>query len=612
MKFRNDISFLRAFSVLAVLFYHFGYNSFKGGFIGVDIFFVISGYLMTRIILSGFEHDNFKLVNFYKKRVERIFPAMLFMIVSVCIAVYFLIPTQFIYTINNAYSSTLFFSNIYYYINTGYFDQFSKFNFFLHTWSLSVEWQFYMIYPLILMCFKSFYKSKKNYFTWIFIGFIILSFLLMLLHNYTNNTFSFFITYTRAWEMMFGGLAFIIKIDLDKISGFIKKSIVYLSIGILMFLVYFIDHNVFNWPSYFTLLPVILTTIILTLNVESNIFNNKLTKFLGDISYSLYLWHWPLYVMLIFFDANERLKYNVLFMILSVLTATISYYIIEKRNYNNKLKFVLSFTLVLFSSCFALAKLPLYYFFDDKLASLLYYNSKYKDTENVKKQFSIGKHHMSDEMKYESFDIDFPKKGMNNVILLGDSHAGAFSKTLNNIAKEQKFNLIQFTGDATFPIINSKSNFKNPPRLFNYFYNEYLPKNHNNIDLVIISSFFSAYNLDFQSFKEIREIENYFKKYNIPTLYIGQSQRYSIDYATVLTMNEKYGVNYKYDNKYFEMDKKNNESLKKFLGKKYIDIFNYKVKNIDSDYTPYIYDSNHFSFFGTEQYKEKIMQKINL
>lgn len=612
MKFRNDISFLRAFSVISVLLYHFGYNFFKGGFIGVDIFFVISGYLMTRIILSGFDHNNFKLVNFYKKRVERIFPAMLFMIVSVCIAVYSLVPTQFIYTIKNAYSSTLFFSNIYYYINTAYFDQFSKFNFFLHTWSLSVEWQFYMIYPLILMCFKSLYKSKKNTFTWFFIGLIILSFLLMLLHNYTNNTFSFFITYTRAWEMMFGGLAFIIKIDLNKISNFIKKSLVYLSIATLIFLVYFVDHNVFNWPSYFTLLPVILTTTILTLNIESNLFNNKLVKFFGDISYSLYLWHWPFYVFLIFFDANERLKYNVLFMILSILIATISYYTVEKRNYSGKVKFVLSFTVILFSSCFMLAKIPLNYIFDDQLATLIYYNSKYKDTDRVKNQFSIGRNHMSDDMTYESFEIILPKRDVKNVILLGDSHAGAFSETLNNIAKERNFNLIQFTGDATFPILNSKSIFKNPPKLFNYFYSEYIPKNHDKIDLIIISGFFSAYNLDFKSYKEIREIERYFKNFNIPTIYIGQSRRYSTDFATVFMMNNKYGIEYKYDNVYQKTDSKNNESLKRFLGEKYIDIYNYNINTINEKSIPYIYDSNHFTVYGTEQYRELISSKIQL
>ncbi|MGG7468667.1 acyltransferase family protein [Chryseobacterium arthrosphaerae] len=609
MKFRNDISFLRAFSVLSVLFYHFGYSSFKGGFIGVDIFFVISGYLMTRIILTGFEHDNFNLINFYKKRVERIFPAMIAMITTVCIAVYFLIPTQFIYTIKNAYSSAFFFSNIYYYLNTGYFDQFSKFNFFLHTWSLSVEWQFYMLYPIILMCFKPVFKTKRNIFKFCYIGLILLSFLTMIFHNKSDNSYSFFITYTRGWEMMLGGLAFLFKLDLNKTA---KSGIVYLSILSLLFLVFFIDHNQINWPSSITLIPVFLTTIILVLNFETPLFDNKLIKFLGDISYSLYLWHWPLYVILVFFDAQERIKFNILFLIISIVLAVLSYYIVEKRNYNKKLKVILSFTFLLFSTCFVLSKTPLNFIFNPQLSSLIYFNTLYKDTDMVKDQFSIGKYHISDDMPYENFQIRLPETGKKNVILLGDSHAGAFSKTLNNIANEQKFNLIQFTGDATFPMVNSKSIFKNPPKLFNYFYLDYCPKYHKSIDLVIISSFFSAYPLDFKSNKEIREIEDYFKRYNIPTLYIGQSRRYSIDFATVLMMNKKYGIQYKYDNVYFKTDTKNNEYLKKFLGDKYIDILNFKVNDVDHNNTPYIYDSNHFSYYGTEQYREKLAQKINL
>ncbi|AZA82153.1 hypothetical protein C1637_10015 [Chryseobacterium lactis] len=609
MKFRNDISFLRAFSVLSVLFYHFGYGFFKGGFIGVDIFFVISGYLMTRIILSGFDNDNFKLLNFYKKRVERIFPAMLLMITTICIVVYILVPTQFIYTLKNAYSSSLFFSNIFYYINTGYFDQFSKFNFFLHTWSLSLEWQFYMVYPLLLMTLKPIYQSKRNRFNVFFFGLIIVSFLLMLFHNKTDNSFSFFLPYTRAWEMMIGGLAFLIKNN--KVDKSIRSKIVYSCIGILLFLVYFIDHDKFAWPSYLTLLPVLFTTVILIFNIETPFFNNRIVKFFGDISYSLYLWHWPFYVLLIFFDVNERIKYNILFMVISVIIATISYYYIEKRTYNDKLKYILSFTFILFCISFIASKIPLQYLFNDKLSKLIYYNSKYKDTDDVKTQFSINKHHMSDEMKYESFDIQLPENNKRNIILLGDSHAGAFSKTLNLISKEQNFNLIQFTGDATFPIKNSKSIFKNPKRLFNYFYDEYFPRNHKNIDLIIVSSFFSGYPLDRDSNKEIKEIEEYFKMYFVPTLYIGQSKRFFVDYPTTLIMRDQYGINYKYNKVLINTDLKINADLKKYLGNKYIDILNYPIKELNVDYTPYIYDSNHFTNYGTLQYYDLIKKNID-
>jgi peptidoglycan/LPS O-acetylase OafA/YrhL len=168
LKFRYDISFLRALSVIAVVLYHFNFSFFKGGFVGVDVFFVIYGYLMTKIILSGFDKDNFDVLEFYKKRVVRIFPSLLTMILIFGFVVYGLIPTQFILYLNSAFSSSLFFSNIYYFLYNGYFDQSAHSNFLLHTWSLSVEWQFYMILPLLLLAFKKTYLNSRKRFLLIF------------------------------------------------------------------------------------------------------------------------------------------------------------------------------------------------------------------------------------------------------------------------------------------------------------------------------------------------------------------------------------------------------------------------------------------------------------
>ena len=241
LKFRYDISFLRALSVLAVVFYHFNFSFFKGGFVGVDIFFVISGYLMTKIILSGFGKDNFDVLEFYKRRVVRIFPALLTMIVIFGVVVYALIPTQFILYLNSAFSSSLFFSNIYYFLNNGYFDQSSHSNFLLHTWSLSVEWQFYMILPLLLLILKKTYKNSRKTFNFIFILIAALSFISMLVHNFYSSTFSFFIFYTRAWEMMLGGLSFLYEKELQKASQKVKS----LTIGICFLIIVYYESSIY-------------------------------------------------------------------------------------------------------------------------------------------------------------------------------------------------------------------------------------------------------------------------------------------------------------------------------------------------------------------------------
>ena len=154
MKFRNDIGALRALAVLAVLFFHFKIPYFDGGFSGVDIFFVISGYLMTHIILKGFEDHIFSFRQFYIKRIVRIIPALLFLIIGLAIiGNLILLPNDLQQLGNNSFFSILFISNIDYYIHSGYFDLASQNNILLHTWSLSVEWQFYLLYPVLLYPF---------------------------------------------------------------------------------------------------------------------------------------------------------------------------------------------------------------------------------------------------------------------------------------------------------------------------------------------------------------------------------------------------------------------------------------------------------------------------
>ena len=232
MNFRYDISFLRVVAVLAVVFFHFNIHGFSGGFVGVDIFFVISGYLMSQIILKDIDH--FNIVEFYKKRMVRIFPALLFMLVFFSLTIAFVLPTQFYQLQNNAFSSALFFSNIYYYLNSGYFDPASHYNFLLHTWSLSVEWQFYIIYPIFLLLTQRLYKSNIKIFKLIFISVILLSFASVLYFNSIGkNDFSFYMLLTRAWEMMIGGLALIYQQFFQKIA--VKKK----------FLIFFIGNYVF-------------------------------------------------------------------------------------------------------------------------------------------------------------------------------------------------------------------------------------------------------------------------------------------------------------------------------------------------------------------------------
>lgn len=152
LHFRKDINGLRAIAVLAVVLYHFGVPGFNGGFVGVDVFFVISGFLMTSIILSRTYSGTFSLISFYLDRGRRIIPALSVLCIALALFGWFyLIPTDYNTLAAHIQSSALFYSNIEYFHNVNYFDALAKEKWLLHTWSLSVEWQFYLVYPVIIL-----------------------------------------------------------------------------------------------------------------------------------------------------------------------------------------------------------------------------------------------------------------------------------------------------------------------------------------------------------------------------------------------------------------------------------------------------------------------------
>src|SRR4051812_13526812 len=161
-NFRYDINVLRAFAILGVMFFHYKVPLFQGGFSGVDIFFVISGYLMSRIIINSIDRREFSFKDYLGKRLKRIVPALLFLIFVLAIVGFFLyLPEDYKINQKNATSSLLFFSNISYFLNSNYFDPSSDTNILLHTWSLSVEWQFYLIYPFFLLLLYRLIKNRR-------------------------------------------------------------------------------------------------------------------------------------------------------------------------------------------------------------------------------------------------------------------------------------------------------------------------------------------------------------------------------------------------------------------------------------------------------------------
>ncbi|RHW77664.1 acyltransferase family protein [Colwellia sp. RSH04] len=326
MQFKQNINGLRAVAVIAVVLYHFSTTLLPGGFAGVDIFFVISGFLMTSIIMQGITKDNFSLAKFYSARTKRIIPPLIFLcIILLLFAFFFLSPLTYQAIGNEVAYAISFLSNIEFYRNAGYFDSIAQEKWLLHTWSLSVEWQFYLLYPLIILLFKKLSGIEKIKFY--LLGLTLTSFLLNLYQSYNHPTAAFYLLPARAWEMTLGGLIYFYPWKLSN-----KHSKLLEICALILFSYAFINLNKADyWPGYLALIPVIGTVLFIQANRnDSWLINNRIMQFIGRSSYSIYLWHWPIVVYLY---SNDLMTSNniILGISLSFLLGFASYYSIEQK-----------------------------------------------------------------------------------------------------------------------------------------------------------------------------------------------------------------------------------------------------------------------------------------
>ena len=337
MKFRKDINGLRAFAVIGVLLFHFNASWMPGGFAGVDVFFVISGFLMTGIIFRGIEQENFSILNFYVARANRIIPALaLLCLVLLVFGWFYLTPLEYRALGKHAASSIGFLSNFIYWTEAGYFDTASHEKWLLHTWTLSVEWQFYIIYPLILVAMRKFLSIKTMKLT-ILVA-TVLAFIFCVVASYKWINGSYFLLPTRIWEMLIGGVAYLYPFTLqEKKKKFVEVIGLALVIGS-----YFLISAENAWPGYLALFPVVGSFLIIQAQRNDSIITNNIVfQKIGTWSYSIYLWHWPLVVAIYTFSLPSY--YIYIGMVLSILLGFLSYKYVEKINFPRSFPSLLSY-----------------------------------------------------------------------------------------------------------------------------------------------------------------------------------------------------------------------------------------------------------------------------
>ena len=326
MDYRREIDGLRALAVLPVILFHAGFETFSGGFVGVDVFFVISGYLITTIILAELEQGKFSIVNFYERRARRILPA-LFLVMLVCIpfAWFWLLPSDMKDFSENLVAVSVFASNILFWRESGYFDTAAELKPLLHTWSLAVEEQYYVLFPLFLMLFWRLGKRSIL----VMLGLVFVASLAVAeWAAYAKPAAAFYLLPTRGWELLIGAFAafYLSKANRKEFGKAVGEIGGWLGVALILYAV-FAYSKATPFPGLYALVPTLGTVLVILFATQQTtvgrFVGNKAFAGVGLISYSAYLWHQPLFAFARHRSLTE--PSHTVFLVLSVLALALAY-----------------------------------------------------------------------------------------------------------------------------------------------------------------------------------------------------------------------------------------------------------------------------------------------
>jgi len=458
MKYRPEIDGLRAIAVIPIILFHAGFETFSGGFIGVDIFFVISGYLITNVINSELDQDRFSIINFYERRARRILPALfLLMLVSIPFAWFWLLPLEMKYYSQSLVAVSLFASNILFWLQTGYFDPSSDLKPLLHTWSLGVEEQFYLFFPIILIFLR---KSGSR---WTFSSLTLILILSLGIAEWASYAFpsaSFYLLLARVFELLIGSFAAFYLQQSNQISfnKSIREFTSLLGIILIAYATFFFNKET-PFPSFYALVPALGTVLIILFSTQETavgkFIGNKAFVSIGLLSYSAYLYHQPLFAFARHRIIFEPTKTTFIFLSSFVfILAYLSWYFVESP-FRNKEKFnrISIFTGSIFITIF---------FISFGLFGHLsngFENYRLKDLKQVYTIPDLGTslcHRKWLRNVNELKNEDFCTLGIGDptIAIIGDSHAGVLFTYADEYFKSMSISALAVTGELCAPLIN--------------------------------------------------------------------------------------------------------------------------------------------------------------
>ena len=495
MKYKKHIDGLRVFAVIPVVLFHLDLSFFSGGYIGVDIFFVISGFLITSILFEDIVSGKYSLIEFYKRRILRILPALFFMLVSVAILSYIVyLPAEQIDVGVSILSATLFISNIFFWLDSGYFSAAAETKPLLHTWSLAVEEQFYILFPPLLYLIV---KYARAYSLYIIAALSFASLIACIIFTYIHQPTAFYMLPTRAWELGMGAFLAI----LLRLKPALKGDNIFLAgAGMAMILgsIFLLDStSIFpGWNAFFPCLGALLLIGWAEGNAVGKLLSQDPLVWIGKMSYSFYLWHWPL---IVFWKAYSGENLNAYEMTLlgfgSLAMGAFSTYVMEKPFRSSKARQLAARRVVSGGVIAMIAMSVLGVATMQNLIELRTYPQnvreissylQYREQADYDAQFRKGSCFITrSEVRFSAYErslCSVPDADRPNVLLIGDSHAaqywGAMNEAFANI------NTLQATASGCRFLLNGDGAARCTD-MRDWVFDTYLPEA--NIDTVILA-----------------------------------------------------------------------------------------------------------------------------
>ena len=459
--YRTEIDGLRAIAVLSVILFHAGFKLFSGGFVGVDVFFVISGYLITSIILREKQAGTFSILHFYERRARRILPGLFFiMLFCLPLAWFVLLPDQLVDFSKSLEAVPLFISNLFFWKNTGYFSANTEEVPLIHTWSLGIEEQFYLFFPLFLIFFWRIGHKKL----------MILIATLILISLFISEYFvqqrpsaAFFFIFPRAWELLIGSIlaySAFKKIELHEYLSLGCNRLISMSGFLMIILSICMFSKNTPFPGLYALIPVVGTALIIGFSLPKTFvyqfLSNQYMVKIGLISYSAYLWHQPLFSFVRIYSLESAPQYVfILFIGLTLLLAFFTWKYIEqpfrnRKNFSRPQIFLLSITGTLF---FIIIGVIGHYKkgFPERLSSYQQPLFTYSNESNIFNE-KLGCFLDPDQNETHFGSCTFESTGHKNILLWGDSQAAHLVSGLQTL--HQYHHLTQLTASACLPIVD--------------------------------------------------------------------------------------------------------------------------------------------------------------